>query len=348
MAQHDYVLDNASGLAFRGDVNDALAAIVSQNSGTAEPSPTFAFQLWADTTNGLLKIRNSANNAWVTIGTLAADRLGLGAPFSGSSAPSSPYAYQYWIDTSGSPKLLKQRDSTNASWITLGNVDQTNWGLLPKAGGTMSAAVLFSNTDYTTIPSGTTAQRPGSPAAGMIRFNTDLASFEQYNGTAWTTAGGGGGVAVTWQEDAVSPITTIQNNMRTWAFSNGEGQSLYALVKVPVSYTAGQQISLRSVFYSADSSGNVYFKTTATLIRVGTDAITSTTNQRTSSQGAVTLGAGTVNKPQAVTCDLTSTSGQINSVSVAAGDLLLVKLYRDSSDTATGDAYLFPELSEVK
>jgi hypothetical protein len=77
MAQHDYVIANQSGAAFRADLNNALAAIVSQNSGAAEPSTTYAYQWWADTTTGLLKIRNAANNAWITVGTLADANLGL-------------------------------------------------------------------------------------------------------------------------------------------------------------------------------------------------------------------------------------------------------------------------------
>ena len=38
MAQHDYVINNQSGAAFRADLNNALAAIVSNNSGDNEPS----------------------------------------------------------------------------------------------------------------------------------------------------------------------------------------------------------------------------------------------------------------------------------------------------------------------
>ena len=67
MAQHDYVIANQSGAAFRADLNNALLAIVSQNSGTSEPSTTYAYQWWADTTNGQLKIRNAANSAWIVI-----------------------------------------------------------------------------------------------------------------------------------------------------------------------------------------------------------------------------------------------------------------------------------------
>ena len=71
MATLDYVLDNASGAAFRTDLNNALAAIVSNNSNSSSPSTTYAYQWWADTSNSVLKIRNSSNNAWITLFTLA-------------------------------------------------------------------------------------------------------------------------------------------------------------------------------------------------------------------------------------------------------------------------------------
>jgi|TARA_R100000479_G_scaffold63296_1_gene30011 hypothetical protein len=67
MATHDYVIANGTGAAVRSDLNNALAAIVSNNSGTSEPATTYAYQWWADTTANVLKIRNSANNAWITL-----------------------------------------------------------------------------------------------------------------------------------------------------------------------------------------------------------------------------------------------------------------------------------------
>lgn len=36
-----------------------------------------------------------------------------------------------------------------------------------------------------TLPSGTTAQRPGSPATGMMRYNTTISLLEFYDGTNW-------------------------------------------------------------------------------------------------------------------------------------------------------------------
>jgi hypothetical protein len=77
MAQHDYSCADASGVAFLADLNNALTAIASNNSGNAAPSTTYAYQLWADTTTELLKIRNAANNGWTTVGQLAVANLGL-------------------------------------------------------------------------------------------------------------------------------------------------------------------------------------------------------------------------------------------------------------------------------
>jgi hypothetical protein len=164
MAQHDYSIANQSGLAFRQDLNNALAAIVSQNSGASEPSTTYAYQWWADTTAGLLKLRNAANNAWITVGTLATANLGL---------------------------------ATTASPTFSGTA-------------TFGGDVLLTGTGVLDLPVGTTAERPGSPNSGMIRFNTTLTQFEGYNGTAWSSVGGGatGGGADTVFFENSQTVTT--------------------------------------------------------------------------------------------------------------------------------------------
>ena len=67
MATHDYVLANQSGSSFRTDLNNALAAVVTGNSSGTEPSTTYSYMEWNDTSNGVKKIRNSSNNAWVEL-----------------------------------------------------------------------------------------------------------------------------------------------------------------------------------------------------------------------------------------------------------------------------------------
>jgi hypothetical protein len=139
VATHDFIISNGTGASVRSDLNGALAAIATNNSSATAPATTYAYQWWADTTTGLLKQRNAANSAFVTIGTLAS----------------------------------------------------TNLGLASLAGATFTGDVILGTTTALELPDGTTGQRPGSPVAGMIRFNTTVTQFEGYNGTAWSAVGGG-------------------------------------------------------------------------------------------------------------------------------------------------------------
>lgn len=51
--------------------------------------------------------------------------------------------------------------------------------------------VSFGGTGQITLPAGTTAQRSGTPYAGMIRYNTTYAQFEGYTDGQWSQVGGG-------------------------------------------------------------------------------------------------------------------------------------------------------------
>ena len=71
-----YVIDNGTGAAVRTKLNQITAAINSINSGSGDPSINSAFQPHIDTGSSLFKIRNAANNAYVTIGNISLDNLG--------------------------------------------------------------------------------------------------------------------------------------------------------------------------------------------------------------------------------------------------------------------------------
>lgn len=75
MSQHDGVIDDGSGAVVRADLNNALQALLSQSAGTSAPSTTYANQIWADTTNHVVKQRNEANSAWFAIGRTDAEGL---------------------------------------------------------------------------------------------------------------------------------------------------------------------------------------------------------------------------------------------------------------------------------
>ena len=70
VATHDYEIANQTPANLRADLNNALQAIVTQNSGSSAPTTTFANMLWYDTANNQIKKRNEADTAWITLGTI--------------------------------------------------------------------------------------------------------------------------------------------------------------------------------------------------------------------------------------------------------------------------------------
>ena len=71
MSQNDMTIDNSTGANVRADINSALQAIATNNSGSSAPSTTFATQFFADTSAGIMKLRNTSNNGYVNLFTLA-------------------------------------------------------------------------------------------------------------------------------------------------------------------------------------------------------------------------------------------------------------------------------------
>lgn len=136
-----YVIDNGTGSQVRTKLNQITAAINSLNSGSGDPSINTAFQPHIDTSTNLFRIRNAANN----------------------------------------------------DYITLGNISQENFGHAALSGATFTGSVIHNYTSALRLPVGTTAQRPSSPSTGDIRFNSTTTEAEIFNGSIFTTVGGGAG-----------------------------------------------------------------------------------------------------------------------------------------------------------
>ena len=118
MAQHDYSLADAAGLAFRGDLNNVLAAIISQNSATTEPTTTVAYMFWADTTTAILKQRNAGNSAWISL-------------FNMTTGP--------WLGTAGTVVVADAAADT-ATWPMLATSQTGNQAPATDAGLTYNAS----------------------------------------------------------------------------------------------------------------------------------------------------------------------------------------------------------------
>lgn len=73
MAQHDLIVDNASGAVVRADINNALAAIGTTQKGPSAPPAPLAGMLWIDdntpsTTVWTINVYDGAD--WGSLGTL--------------------------------------------------------------------------------------------------------------------------------------------------------------------------------------------------------------------------------------------------------------------------------------
>ena len=159
---HDFDIANAVGQTFRQDLNVCLGDIQSSNSGSSAPTTTVAYKIWADTANNLLKIRNSANNGWLTLGDLTdANNLGLATKASPTFSGTVTSAGDLILTGTGSLQLpsgtTAQRPTPatgdirfNTTLTQFEGYNGTGWGEI--ANGVPAGSVFTFAT--TTVPSG--------------------------------------------------------------------------------------------------------------------------------------------------------------------------------------------------
>jgi hypothetical protein len=187
---------NAVGLGYGGTgaALTAVAGAVVYSTGSA-----MALSL-AGTSGQVLTSGGTSGPTWVSASSLTTGTATVASRATNIDGGSAGYlVYQEDTDTTGfiapgsSGYVLKSTGaSTPPEWVTsnltigstavsLGTT-QTNFAGL----GTLASV----STSHWTLPVGTTAQRPGTPATGMIRYNSSLSTFEGYAASAWGSLGG--------------------------------------------------------------------------------------------------------------------------------------------------------------
>jgi hypothetical protein len=150
MAQADGTIQNDTGANVRSDLNNNFAACFTNNSGASAPSTTYAYMWWADTSNGLLKLRNGGNTDWITVGSLTTTNLAL-AP---QASPTFTGNVTIPAGTVSLPSLRFTGDNDTGLYSAAANTVNVT------AGGTLSHA--FTSTYSTAnvpirVPDGTAA-----------------------------------------------------------------------------------------------------------------------------------------------------------------------------------------------
>jgi hypothetical protein len=94
-------------------------------------------------------------------------------------------------------------------------------------------------TGAASLPVGTVAQRPETPAAGMFRFNSTDGTFEGHNGTEWGPIAGGGGLD--WSEAAKTSDFTAEAGKGY----NADNSSRANAMTLPLNPEAGDSVAVK-------------------------------------------------------------------------------------------------------
>jgi hypothetical protein len=110
------------------------------------------------------------------------------------------------------------------------------------SGSSLTGVVIeTASTGSAEIPVGTTAQRDGSPATGMFRFNSTTTGFEGYDGSAWGSIGGAGGGATGAGGDEV-----FQENERVVTTNYTLSTNKSAMCVGPLTINTGVTVTIPS------------------------------------------------------------------------------------------------------
>ncbi len=182
MSQNDLNIANQTASATRADINSALQALGSNNSGSSAPTTTYANMHWYDTSSNILKQRSEADDAWISIGyfdqstnafkvlddTMVVNTSGTQTGIIGDQATS---VWQAGIGTTQSLVSPANVKSAIDSFVSDGiGINQT-WQNL---GGSRSGNTSYENTTSRPIQVAITAS-----TQGLIQVST--------NGSTWVT-----------------------------------------------------------------------------------------------------------------------------------------------------------------
>ena len=198
------------GVAIGSDVQafSSVLAGTTASYTTAEESKLAGIEASATADQTAAEIKTAYESNADTNAFTDADHTKLDGIEASATADQSAAEIKTAYESNADTNAFTDADHTKLDGIEA-SADVTDATNVTAAGALMDSEVTnlaqvkaFDSADYVSktsatgsavMPSGTTAQRNGSPSAGNLRFNTTDTSFEGYDGSAWGAIGGGGG-----------------------------------------------------------------------------------------------------------------------------------------------------------
>ena len=306
---------NAVALAY-GGTGSSLTGV----PGAVAYSGASGFGLSAAGTSGQVLVSGGTNSpVWVnasslTTGTatVAVTATNIAGGSAGQLIIQSDTGLSTFITAGASGTFLQ---SAGAGYAPTWAAGQVTVGSTVIALGASSASLAgldiltATGTSNWKIPVGTTAQRPGTPATGMIRYNSSLSSFEGYASSAWSSLGG---------VSSVDKFTYIQAETSAGA-SNGELE----FFAEDAAGTAATKVAGMNRTRLLEATGTVLgtqttqnlFNTVATTLNIGGAATAVNIGAAT---GTLTLGNATITATNATSLALNGASPAITTTSTTA------------------------------
>lgn len=209
----------------------AITVKTASGSGVLVPAGKSSF-VYADGTNVVASIDYISgtivsSDVDIDGGSIDGTTIGAATPSTGAFttlAASSTVSGAGFTARFATPGPIGNTLASTGNFTTLGATGNVTLGdaagdEVTHNAGTVNVPnnLIYSGTGSLTMPNGTTAQRPGSPAEGMIRYNTTEDEFEGYADGAWGSIGGGASAGGAIYEN----VDNISENYTITAGSNG-------------------------------------------------------------------------------------------------------------------------------
>lgn len=201
MSQHTMMVPEGSGVAVRSGFDAAIQALASNSGGPSDPPTAYPCMWWADNSNGLLKQRNVANTAWITIGKLDTANLGLLPLAGGNLSGAVNEALGTAVASAAAPDIWSGAGTGNNSGASLhitGTTAITGFAAAPQAGACrriiFDAALTLTNGANLILPSNANITTVAGDSCEVLAETTTkfrVLSYSRSDGTSITTAHAG-------------------------------------------------------------------------------------------------------------------------------------------------------------